>query len=60
MNRRIKRRVFKRQSDLIKYAVRRANYRKMMEAKEQKRGFMAWFKKHNWLEWCKQKLTRAR
>lgn len=60
---RIKHRIFKHHIDLIKYAVKRAILRcavvKLMKSTEQKQ-FKRYAKKHNWLEWAKQKLRETR
>lgn len=48
---------FKRQSDLIKHACKRAIHRvDVVEPKEQAEEVEAYLKKHNWLEWARRRL----
>ena len=52
---------FKRQIDLIRYAVRRAIYRvDVLESEKHAEELAAYLKKTDWLQWAKQKLGRGR
>lgn len=56
---RIKRKVFKRQIDLIRHAVRGVVARQVTELKAQREKALAQLKKTNWLEWVKYKCGRS-
>ena len=52
---------FKRQIDLIKYAVRRAIHRiDILEPEAHAEKLALRMKESNWLQWCRQKLGRVR
>ena len=57
----VNRRTFKRQIDLIRYAVRRAIHRvDVLEPEKHAKKLAAYLKKTDWLQWAKQKLRRMR
>ena len=52
---------FKRYSDLIRYAIRRAIHRvDVLEPEAHAEGLASRMKESNWLQWCRQKLGRER
>lgn len=58
---RIKRKYFKRQKDLIRYSVRRAIHRcDVLEPEKYAEQLKTYLKEYNWLEWCKRKLEKPR
>lgn len=52
--------IFKRRSDLIKYAVRRAIRSSILEAEVHAKEMVENLKKNDWLKWAKRKLRMPR